>query len=215
MAIPICIAWGISVVKFKTGSVILGAVAALSLSTSIEFGGLADAADVIQPPAPREASKVPEYVPIVNFSEFVLAMQTFVAQNPADSRVAAEALSAKFATNLEAQKIELHPAAQQGIAVMPVKVQPVAVAHPLQVAAVPPVPDPNAQLPQVEDPVKVVTGYPAEHAETAPHKHKQVKKIASNNRPRLKQFEPAMGLGMVIDSAEDAPPMSSLVPKKR
>lgn len=202
-----------SVVRFKAITAILGAVAALSFSSSTKLGGPASAADSIQPPAPREASKVPEYVPIVNFSEFVLAMQTFAAQNPPDARIAAEALSAKFAANLEAQKIELHTASQQA-AVVPAKTQPVIVTRPVTVAAVPPVPDPNQRLPKVEDPMKVVTAYVAEQAEAVPHRHKTEKKIASNGRPRLKkQFEPAMGLGM-IDSAEEAPPMS-VTQKKR
>jgi hypothetical protein len=203
------------VVRFKGITVVVGAVTALSISIPGKLGGVAGAADSLQPPAPREMSKVPEFVPIVNFSEFVLAMQAFAAQNPSDSQVAAEALSAKFAAGLDGEKGEQRPAPQQAAA-EPVKAQSVIVTRPVEVAVVPSVPEPNEQLPQVADPVKIFTGYMAELAEAPAHRHKAEKKVASNGRSRLKkQFEPAMGLGMVIDSAEEAPPMSSLTQKKR
>jgi hypothetical protein len=84
------------------------------------------------------------------------------------------------------------------------------------VANVPPVPDPRLQPPKVADPVKIVTGYAEERP--APRRRHKVEKTAAatTTRPRVeKRFEPAMGLGMTIESAEDAPPMSALAPKKR
>jgi hypothetical protein len=173
--------------------------------------------------------KIPEFVPVVNFSQFVLAMQTFAAENPPAARVAAEALSAKFASNLDAQKSDaqkIEPPKQppQREAVLaPAKLSSIIVTRPVAVVAdIPAVPDPSQQAPAVADPVKIVTGYPAsrrhkaDKTEKAEKTDKSERKIATASRPRLeKKFEPAMGLGMVIDSAENAPPMSSLAQKKR
>ena len=214
--------------RFKSITILLGAVAASTFSVPAKFSGPADAADAVSQPKP-EMVKVPEFVPVINFSEFVMAMQTFSAQNPPAARMAAEALSAKFASNGDAQQIEIHkPNAQ--MAAQPTKPASVIVTRPVEVAsiseaesqeatvpAIPAVPDPTAGMKAVSDPVKIITGYPKKRAEAAPHRHKVAeKKIASASRERVeKHFQPAMGLGMVIDSAEDAPPMSSLVQKKR
>jgi hypothetical protein len=224
---------GVCVVKTRAIAILLGAVVASSLSTPARFAGSADAADAV-PPRPLQAAKVPEFVPVINFSEFVMAMQTFAAENPPAARAAAETLSAKFAANIEAGKIGLPaaPAPQQALAA-PVPQQVAAVpaaktapapaiaARPVvAVAEVPVVPDPAGQQPQVADPVKIVTGYHARRADAAPRRRKADKNViatsTSTSRSRVERhFEPAMGLGMEIESAEDAPPMSELSQKKR
>lgn len=191
---------------------------------------MADAADAIPPQQQRpQAIKVPEFVPVVNFSEFVLAMQAFAAQNPPAARVAAEALSAKFALNgdakpADAQQIEVHKPDQQVASAAPEKptvivTRPVVTASISEAPAepqVPAVPDPNGRPSAVADPVKIITGYPAKTAETTHKRQKTERKVAaSEGRERLtKKYQPAMGLGMMIDSAEEAPPMSSLAQKK-
>lgn len=191
---------------------------------------MADAADAIPQQQRPQVTKVPEFVPVVNFSEFVLAMQTFAAQNPPAARIAAEALSAKFALNgdakpAEGQQIELHKADQQVAGTAPETAAPAIITRPVVTASiseapaepeVPAVPDPNGRPSAVADPVKIITGYPAKTAQTAHKRHKAERKVAaSEGRERLtKKYQPAMGLGMVIDSAEEAPPMSSLVQKK-
>ncbi|WP_414461976.1 hypothetical protein [Hyphomicrobium sp. DY-1] len=219
--------------RFKAVAVVLGAVAASSFSapTRLGSGGAADAADAIPPAQQRAQSiKVPEFVPVVNFSEFVLAMQAFAAQNPPAARIAAEELSAKFALNgdakpADAQQIEVRKPDQQMAAAAPEKPAPVIVTRPVVTASiseapaepqVPAVPDPNGRPTTVADPVKIITGYPAKTAETAHKRRKAERKVAaSEGRERLtKKYQPAMGLGMVIDSAEEAPPMSSLAQKK-
>lgn len=216
---------GVCVVRSKALTVLLGAIVASSFSASVKFGagGSADAADAVPTPRP-EAIKVPEFVPVINFSEFVMAMQTFAAQNPPAARIAAEELSAKFASNGDAQKIELHKPTQQAAAT-PEAQQPAIVTRPVVTAsiseapatpALPAVPDPAGNPSAVADPVKVITGYPVKRAEAAPQHHKSERKVAavtSGSRSE-KRFQPAMGLGMTIDSAEDAPPMSALAQKK-
>jgi len=212
--------------------VVLGAIVASTLSTPTRLGsgGAADAADAIPPAQQRpQAIKVPEFVPVVNFSEFVMAMQAFAAQNPPAARIAAEELSAKFALNgdakpADAQQIEVHRPDQQMAAAAPEKPVPVIVTRPVVTAsiseapaepAVPAVPDPNGRPTTVADPVKIITGYPGKTAETTSKRHKAERKVASAGRERLaKKFQPAMGLGMMIDSAEEAPPMSALAQKK-
>jgi hypothetical protein len=203
---------GVCVVRFKAITVLLGAVIASSFPVSAKFGP-ADAADAVPAPA-RPQVNVPEFVPVVNFSEFVLAMETFAAQNPAAARVAAEALSAKFALNSGSQQIELHTPTQHAVA-QPAIPPTVIVTRPVVVADVPAVPDPHSHPPKVADPVKIVTGYSEERP--APRRRHKTEKTASatTSRARVeKRFEPAMGLGMTIESAEEAPPMSSLTQKK-
>ncbi|MET0408416.1 MAG: hypothetical protein ABW006_08610 [Hyphomicrobium sp.] len=208
--------------RFKAITVLLGAVVASSFSAPVKFGaaGPADAADAIPPP-PQQAVRVPEFVPVMNFSEFVLAMQAFAAQNPPASRIAAEALSAKFAANADGQKVEFRKAeveaAAPAIITRQVAVASVrlAVEASPEVANVPSVPDPGKRSGQaLADPVKIASGHVV--AKSSERRHKAENKVASANRPRGdKHLPPAMGLGMVIESAEDAPPMSSLAPKKR
>ncbi|MBS0253430.1 MAG: hypothetical protein JSR78_20410 [Proteobacteria bacterium] len=218
--------------RFKAITVLMGAVVASSFSapTRLGGGGVADAADAIPPQQQHpHVAKVPEFVPVVNFSEFVLAMQTFAAQNPPAARIAAEALSAKFAINSDAkpaegQQIELHKADQQAANAAPEKptgivtrsVVTASISEAPAEPEVPAVPDPNGRPSAVADPVKIITGYPAKTAEAAHKRHKAERKVAaSDGRERLtKKYQPAMGLGMVIDSAEEAPPISSLVQKK-
>ncbi len=211
---PIGVSRGVCVVKFKAITILFGAFIASSFSSPTQFGpGRADAADAAAPATP-EAIRVPEFVPVVNFSQFVLAMETFAAQNPNSARIAAEELSGKFAQISQPQNIELHAAA------------PVIVTRPVVIASVPvteestpslpAVPDP-AGRPQIAlaDPVKVASALPAEQPVVST-RTKREKKEATTSRARIeKKFEPAMGLGMVIESAEDAPPISSLPQKKR
>ncbi|MFT3730010.1 MAG: hypothetical protein QM780_01110 [Hyphomicrobium sp.] len=205
--------------RFKTITVLLGAVVASSFFASTKFGAgnRADAADAIVPPPP-EVIRVPEFVPVVNFSEFVLAMQTFAAESPAGARLAAEALSAKFdAPADEAQKPASAPPSQQAAA-QPAKPASVIVTRPVYVADIPSMPDPRVQPSAVADPVKIITPRSEKRADAGTRRHKSEKKVAAAAAKAERQsnpFEPAMGLGMVIDSAENAPPMSSLTEKKR
>lgn len=181
-------------------------------------GGQADAADVTAMPA-SDAIKVPEFVPVVNFSQFVLAMEKFAAENPNSGRLAAEQLSAKFIANSEPQKIELHP---EVAAIVTRPVVTASVPDKTEVSpsaaesepSLPAVPDPGRPALALADPVKVAT---AVRVEDRPAKRsKREKKEAAASRDRVeKMFEPAMGLGMVIESAEDAPPISSMTQKKR
>jgi hypothetical protein len=201
-------------VKFKAITILFGAVIASSFSSPTQFGpAKADAADAVAPPA-AQTINVPEFVPVVNFSQFVMAMETFAAQNPDSTRMAAEELSAKFAQNAQPQNIEIHSAAPV-IVTRPVAIASVPVADESAPSA-PAVPDP-AGRPQIAlaDPIKVASEIPAEQpAASARPKHE--KKEAATSRARIeKKFDRAMGLGMVIESAEDAPPISSLPQKKR
>lgn len=210
--------------RFKAVSVLLGAVIASSFSTPITFGPAvsADAADAVPAPGP-EATKVPEYVPVVNFGEFVLAMQTFAAQNPPAARLAAEALSAKFAVNFDAQQTEPQKPAEPAQLAQPAPMKPVSVivTRPVAIAEIGTETEPAVQPPLVADPVKVITGYSVEHTDAAPRRRKAAKKdiekkdTATSREQLEKQFQPAMGLGMELDSAEEAPPLSTLKPKKR
>ncbi|HML31161.1 MAG TPA: hypothetical protein PKE16_20425, partial [Hyphomicrobium sp.] len=121
--------------KSKAITVLLGAFVASTFSAPIKFGagGSADAADAVATLRP-EVIKVPEFVPVINFSEFVMAMQTFATQNPPAARIAAEELSAKFASNGDAQQIEVRKPTQQAAAA-PVK-QPVIVTRPVVTASI-------------------------------------------------------------------------------
>ncbi len=204
------------VVKYKAITVLLGAVVASSFSTPTKFGAgsPADAADAI-PMARPDVVKIPEFVPVINFSEFIMATQTFAAQNPPAARLAAEALSAKFTAGLDSQPTEQHQAPQQSAEFSVTKPAPIIITRPVVVADIPSisVPDPIGRPAEaLADPVKIVTSYPAEKT----RRHKAEKKVAATSRDRAeKRFEPAMGLGMVVDSAEEAPPISAVAPKKR
>jgi hypothetical protein len=212
-------------------TVLLGAFAASSLTTATEFGAphAADAADARHAGA-QQSEKFPEFVPVVNFSEFVLAMQSYAARNPTASREAAEVLSAKFGEQASEDGVEptaaADPVAEQKPAPVvalqtpaaPRVIVPTAPFATRSVADAPSAPDPGkAQMKLLADPVKVATirthrklaGPRLAKAEAKAEKPD--KKIASAGRERVeKRFQPAMGLGMVFDSAEDAPPMSSL-----
>lgn len=197
---------GVCVVKLKAISLLVGVVIASSFSTPTKYGAgnPADAADAIRPTA-TGAISVPEFVPVVNFSEFVLATEQFASANRPTARDAAEALSAKFALNSDAQRIELHEGPQQ---------TPAIVQSALSIA----VPDPRERpAEQLADPVKIVTVVPEAFAVAPRPQRVQKKKAASANQPRVqKPFQGAMGLGMIVESAEDMPPPSSLVrPKKK
>lgn len=208
------------VVKYKAITVLLGAVVASSFSSPTKFGAgsPADAADAI-PLVRPDAVKIPEFVPVINFSEFIMATQTFAAQNPPAARLAAEALSAKFTAGLESQGTEQHQASQQSAELSVAKPAPIIITRPVVVASIPSVPSISVPDPigrpaeALADPVKIVTGYPAEKT----RRHKAEKKVAATtSHDRVeKRFEPAMGLGMVVDSAEEAPPISAVAPKKR
>ncbi len=159
--------------------------------------------------------KFPSSSPVVNFGEFVMAMQTFAAQNPPAARLAAEALSAKFTSNLDAQN-EVQETTRQAVA----KPASIIVTRPVIVANILTASDSAIEPPTVPDPVKVVTGFPVEHAAAAPRrrkaeKNKAEKKATETSSVRSERpFQPAMGLGMVIDTAEGAPPISVLAQKR-
>jgi hypothetical protein len=212
---PIGVLRGVCVVKSKAITILFGALIASSFSSPTQFGpGRADAADAALPAVPQ-ANGVPEFVPVVNFSQFVLAMETFAAENPNSARVAAEELSAKFAQNSQPQNIELHAAAAPVIVTRPVVIASVSVSGETA-RNFPAVPDP-AGRPQIAlaDPIKTATEIPSRPVTSSKTK-KDKKDASATSRQRIeKKFEPAMGLGMVIESAEDAPPISSLQQKKR
>jgi len=194
---------------------VAGAVfASFASPTKFSAGSPADAADAIPPPVARDV-KVPEFVPVINFSQFVLAMQTFAAENPPAARLAAEALSAKFTSDQTsvqtAQRtapiIITRPVTVAPVTVANVQAEPIAQSEP----ALPSAPDPTARpSKEAADPVKVAIQAARQPAATH-HKQKMAKA-----RPRSeRRFQPAMGLGMTIESAENAPPISSLAQKKR
>lgn len=206
--------------RFKSITVLFGALIASSFATPMPFcsGGQVVAADATAMPA-GDGVKVPEFVPVVNFSQFVRAIEKFAAENPDAGRLAAEQLSAKFITGAEPQNIDIHPEASI-ITTRPVVTARVSeMAQPLPAAAesepsLPAVPDPGRPALALADPVKVATAL-------RPHDHpaarsKRETTEAETSRARIeKKFEPAMGLGMFINSAEDAPPISSMTTKKR
>lgn len=192
--------------KLKAISLLVGVVIASSFSTPTKYGAgnPADAADAIRPTA-TGAITVPEFVPVVNFSEFVLATEQFATENRPTARDAAEALSAKFALNSDAQRIELHEGPQQ---------TPAIVQSALSIA----VPDPRERpAEQLADPVKIVSVVPETFSVAPQPQRVEKKETTSANQPRVQRsFQRAMGLGMIVESAEDMPPPSSLVhPKKK
>lgn len=208
---------GVCVVNLRAVFLIAAALIASAVLSPVKLGagGPANAADAVPPQRPDDV-KVPEFVPVVNFSQFVLAVQTFATENPPASRIAAEALSAKFAAD---------QAVQPAVVKSDVRTVSVIVTRPVAIARVtteeqaqsepnfPIAPDPSTP-PQTEaaDPVKVARAVAIEGKATG-ERHKQ--KAATSSAARsTRHLEPAMGLGMTIDSAEAAPPMSSLVQKK-
>jgi hypothetical protein len=189
-------------VKFKTFIVVGGAIFASSFSAPTKFGPIskADAADGI-PPAAQEAVTVPEFVPILNFSQFVLATEQFAEANRLSDRSAAEALSAKFALASEAQHVDLHQVRQT----------PAIIESAVSLAA--PVADPVERPAEpLADPVKVVTVAPeaqeepaadAEHQRTEMNATESKSSVTGRSRAE-KRFRPAMGLGMAAPDDEAA-----------
>ncbi|SFV27305.1 hypothetical protein SAMN04488557_0728 [Hyphomicrobium facile] len=205
---------GVCVVKFRTFIVVGGAIFASSFSAPTKFGPVtnADAADGIRQTA-QEAVTVPEFVPILNFSQFVLATEQFAEANRLSDRTAAEALSAKFALASEVQHVDLHQVRQT----------PAIIESALSLAA--PVSDPvERPAESLADPVKVITVVPeAAEVPAAEAEHQQTEATATESnpstasRPRAeKRFRPAMGLGMAEpdDAAALFPPSAKPSKKK-
>lgn len=208
---------GVCVVNLRSVFLVAGALIASAVLSPAKFaaGTPADAADAV-PPKRADDVKVPEFVPVVNFSQFVLAVQTFAAENPPASRVAAEALSARFAADQAVQPAAVRSEARTASVIV---TRPVAIARMTTEQQAqnepnfPIAPDPTAP-PQTEaaDPVKIASAVAVERKATG-ERHKQ--KTATPGQARsTRHLAAAMGLGMTIDSAEAAPPMSSLVQKK-
>lgn len=205
---------GVCVVKFRTFIVVGGAILASSFSAPTKFGPVtnADAADGIRQTV-QEAVTVPEFVPILNFSQFVLATEQFAEANRLSDRTAAEALSAKFALASEVQHVDLHQVRQT----------PAIVESALSLAA--PVSDPVERPAEpLADPVKVVTVVPeAAEAPAAEAEPQQAETTATESKPSAasrprgeKRFRPAMGLGMTEpDDAAALFPSSAKPSRKR
>ena len=132
------------VVKLKAISLLVGAVIASSFLTQTKYGtGNRAAAADAEPSVAKGSVTVPEFVPVVNFSEFVLATQQFASENSPSGREAAEALSAKFASASDGQRVELHEA------------QPLPTPAIVTSALSIPVPDPSGRPEEyLADPVK-------------------------------------------------------------
>ena len=199
---------GVCVVRFKTFILVGGAIVASSLSSPTQFGpaSKAVAADGLRQ-AVEEAVTVPEFVPILNFSQFVLATEQFAEANRVTARGAAEALSAKFASASEGQRIELNQGPQE---------TPPIVQSALGVA----VSDPAAEKPAgpLADPVKIATVVPdASAAPPVEEKSQETEAKAADTKPVTaasrqganKRFRPAMGLGMPAASDDEAALFSS------
>lgn len=200
---------GVCVVRFKAFIVAAGVIAASSFSTPVTFGpgSTADAADAEHLPA-SEAVTVPEFVPILNFSQFVLATDQFGEANRA--RGAAETLSAKFASASDGQRVELNQGPQPTPAIVETAVSFA-------------VPDPAEKPAEAfADPVKVATAISkATETPAAPEEEEEAAKeteTKSSARARSeKRFRPAMGLGMAVDQDDTAMQwwFSSGKPKKK
>jgi hypothetical protein len=191
---------GVCVVKLKAISLLVGAVIASSFLAQSKYGAgnRADAADA-EPLVAKGPVTVPEFVPVVNFGEFVLATQQFASENRPGGREAAEALSAKFASASDGQRIELHGA-------QPLQTSAI-VTSALSIAVPDPGEKPTAEL---ADPVKIVSVAPEELPIAPQPRRVQKKKAASASQHRVrKSFQPAMGLGMTVESAENMPRPSS------
>jgi hypothetical protein len=197
---------GVCVVKLKAISLLVGAVIASSFSAPTKYGtgNRADAADA-EPSVAKGTVTIPEFVPVVNFSEFVLATQQFASEKGLSGREAAEALSAKFASASDGQRVELHEAQQ-----LPT---PAIVTSALSI----PVPDPSGRPEEyLADPVKVASVVQEEPQVVPQPRRMQKKKTASASQPPVQRpYQPAMGLGMTLEPAEDMPPPSSLVRRKK
>lgn len=195
---------GVCVVKFKALIVAGGVIAASTLSAPVGQGSKAGAADAGDLPV-RETVTVPEFVPILNFSQFVLATEQF---STANRDAAAQTIGAKFASASEGQRIELNQGPQP---------TPAIVETAISIA----VPDP-AEKPEepLTDPVKVATAAADEAPETAAAEEEAAPPAAAKTKParhsRSKaRFQPAMGLGMAADPEEAAAPVTSTKPKVR
>ncbi len=186
--------------KLKAITLLVGAAIASSFSTPTKYGAgsPADAADALRSEA-NSAVAVPEYVPVVNFSEFVLATEQFASEKRQTTRDAAEALSAKFASASDSQQTKLHQSPPQTIPI---------VTSALSI----PMPDPRDRpTEQLADPVKIVSVTPEELPVAPRPRRTQKKKAVSANQPRAqKRLPPAMGLGMPVVSAKDMRRRSSL-----
>ncbi|MBY0558987.1 hypothetical protein [Hyphomicrobium sp.] len=205
--------------KFRTFIVVGGAIFASSFSAPTKFGPVtnADAADGIQQTA-QEAVTVPEFVPILNFSQFVLATEQFAEANRLSDRAAAEALSAKFALASEVQHVDLHQVRQTPAIIESARSLAAPVSDPVERPAEP-----------LADPVKVVTVVPeafeapAAEVPAAEAEHQQTETTASESKPSAasrpnpeKRFRPAMGLGMTEpDDAAALFPSSAKQSKKK
>lgn len=186
---------GVCVVRFKAFIVAAGAIVASSFSTPITFGpgNSADAADAEHLPAP-EAVTVPEFVPILNFSQFVLATDQFGEANRA--RGAAETLSAKFSGDSGGQHVVLNQEPQPTPAIVESAINSV-------------VPDPAEKPAEAfADPVKVATAISkATETPAAPEEEEAAKETETKSSARTrseKRFRPAMGLGMAVDQDDTA-----------
>jgi len=185
---------GDCVVKFRAFFVAAGVVAASSFSTPVTFGSgnSADAADAGQLPA-QEVVTVPEFVPILNFSQFVLATDQFGEANRAR---AAEMLSAKFAGTSDGQHVQLNQGPQPTPAIV-------------ESAMSSAVPDPAEKPGEAfADPVKVATAISkATETPAAPEEEATAKETETKSSARArseKRFRPAMGLGMAVDQDDTA-----------
>ncbi len=187
------------VVKLKAISLLVGAVIASSFSSPAKYGAgsPADAADALRSEAKGPVT-VPEFVPVVNFGEFVMATEQFASEKRQTTRDAAEALSAKFASASDTQPSELHQSPPQAIPI---------VTSALSI----PIPDPRERpSEQLVDPVKVASVTP-EELPVAPRPRRAPKKAVSGSQPRTqKRLPPAMGLGMTVESAKAMRRRSSL-----
>lgn len=201
---------------------VAGAVIASSFVSPAQFvtGSSADAADAVPLPPVRDA-KVPEFVPVINYSQFVLAVQTFAAENPPAARLAAEALSAKFTSDQASQSTgpQAEPRTASIIITRPVVVAPVVTGRVADTAedepSFPRAPDPTTPPTKaLADPVKVATTAVGDKPPATTRRRHKPKTVASNRAKAGQRLQPAMALGMTIESAEDAPPISSLAKKK-
>jgi len=194
-------------VRFKAFIVAAGVIVASSFSTPVTFGpgNSADAADAEHLPAP-EAVTVPEFVPILNFSQFVLATDQFGEANRAR---AAEMLSAKFSAASDGQHVQLDQGPQPTPAIV-------------ETAMSFAVPDPAEKPAEAfADPVKVATAISkATETPAAPEEEEAAKDTETKSSARArseKRFRPAMGLGMAVDQDDTAMQwwFSSGKPKKK
>lgn len=188
---------GVCVVRFKAFIVAGGLIAATAFSAPVGQSSTAGAADAGHPPV-REAVTVPEFVPILNFSQFVLATEQFSVAN---RDAAAQSLSAKFAAASDAQHIELNQGPQRTPAIVETAMS-LAVPDPAEKPV-----EPSA------DPLKVATAVAEEAPETAAAKEEAQPAVTEKKpaaQPRSKaRFRPAMGLGMAADQEETAAPVTS------